>query len=156
MLSGAVKYAARALSYLARHPDEPLLVREVAEATGIPGPYLAKIVNTLARRGFVATQRGVGGGVTLSRDPGATSLYDLCVALDDPIVETRCLLDQAECSDERACPAHEFWKSHREVEIRFLRGTTIHEMAAFDARQERQPDAPAAGQARSPDGRHQR
>jgi Rrf2 family protein len=135
MLSGAVCYAAKALAHLAAEPDRSLLVREVAEATGIPGPYLAKIVNTLARKGFVATQRGVGGGVSLARPPAAVSLYDLCVALDDPIVETRCLLENIPCSDVRACPAHAFWVAHRDLEIGFLGRTTIDDIAAFEATQ---------------------
>lgn len=141
MLSGAVCYAAKALAHLAAHADGAQLVREVAGATGIPGPYLAKIVNTLARRGFVATQRGVGGGVSLARAPNDVTLYDLCVALDDPIVETRCLLEATPCSDVRACPAHDFWVSHRDGEIDFLRRTTIDDIAAFETRQTATPES---------------
>ena len=135
MLTGAVCYAAKALAHLARSQDGTLLVREVAEATGIPGPYLAKIVNTLARKGFVVTQRGVGGGVSLARDPSDMTLFDLCAALDDPIVETRCLLEQVPCSDVRDCPAHEFWVGHRDKEIAFLKRTTVKEMADFEAKE---------------------
>ncbi|MFV1958186.1 MAG: Rrf2 family transcriptional regulator [Planctomycetota bacterium] len=133
MLGGAVCYAAKALTHLASCPEGSALVREIAEAAGVPGPYLAKIVNILSRKGFVSTQRGVGGGVSLARAPGVVTLYDLCVALDDPIVETRCMLAREECSDLRACPAHEFWGAHREQEIAFLRCTTIADMAAFEA-----------------------
>lgn len=135
MLTGAVCYAAKALAHLASNRDRSLLVREVAEATGIPGPYLAKIVNTLARKGFVVTQRGVGGGVSLAREPSEMTLFDLCVALDDPIVETRCLLEQTPCSDVRHCPAHDFWVGHRDKEIAFLHGTTVEQMAAFEAQE---------------------
>ena len=141
MLSGAVCYAAKALAHLAANQDRSLLVREVAEATEIPGPYLAKIVNGLARKGFVTTQRGVGGGVSLARDASGITLLDLCVALDDPIVETRCLLEHTPCSDVRACPAHEFWVAHREKELAFLGRTTIDEMAAFEIREATQGES---------------
>ena len=132
MLTGAVCYAAKALTHLAKSQDASILVREIAEATDIPGAYLAKIVNTLSRKGFVVTQRGVGGGVGLARDPAGVTLFELCAALDDPIVETRCMLEQTECSDERACPAHSFWVAHRDEEVEFLRRTTIQDMAAFE------------------------
>ena len=61
MLSGAVCYAAKALAHLAANQDRSLLVREVAEATEIPGPYLAKIVNGLARKGFKMPNQLSGG-----------------------------------------------------------------------------------------------
>ena len=143
MLTGAVCYAAKAMAHLARSQDVSVLVREIAEATGIPGAYLAKIVNTLSRKGFVTTQRGVGGGVGLARDPAAVSLHELCVALDDPIVEVRCMLEQTECSDERACPAHEFWVAHRDKEVEFLRRTSIQDLANFEADQEQRNRSPA-------------
>ena len=77
-------------------------------------------------------ERLVGGGVGLARDPAGVTLFELCAALDDPIVETRCMLEQTECSDERACPAHSFWVAHRDEEVEFLRRTTIQDMAAFE------------------------
>ena len=134
MLTQAVGYAACALGYVAAMNGQPALVKEIAEACNVPAAYLAKIINTLARKGIVATQRGVGGGVTLRRPAEDISLFDLCIALDDPIVERRCMLGTAECSDSRACPAHEFWTKNREQKTAFLRETSIREIAAFETR----------------------
>jgi Rrf2 family iron-sulfur cluster assembly transcriptional regulator len=135
MLAQAVGYAAAALGHLAASGDKPLLVKELAAACGIPQAYLAKIVNVLARRGLVTTQRGVGGGVTLARPASDVSLFDLCEALGDPIVQSRCMLENAACCDERRCPAHEFWKDHRHRQLEFLKRTTVAEMAEFELRQ---------------------
>ena len=44
-----------------------MFVRALAEAAQIPPSYLAKIVNVLARKGYLATQRGLNGGVSLAR-----------------------------------------------------------------------------------------
>jgi Rrf2 family protein len=110
------------------------LVKEMARAGGLPAPYLAKIVQGLARRGIVETQRGIGGGVTLARAAASISLYDLCVALDDPAVQNRCMLGTAQCSDERACPAHQFWAKQRESAEAYLRLMTVADIAAFEAR----------------------
>ena len=84
----------------------------------------------------MATRRGVGGGVTSgrARPLRQVTLHDLCVALDDPIVDHRCLIGEAECSDERACPAHAFWSPQRERMARFLARTTLGEVARFEAR----------------------
>lgn len=134
MLAQAVGYAAAALGHIALAAGKPLLVKDVAEACAIPPAYLAKIVNHLARRGFVSTQRGIGGGVVLARDPRDITLLDLCEALGDPIVQPRCMLGPHPCSDERGCPAHAFWSAHRAAHIEFLRNTTIADMAVFQQR----------------------
>ncbi|TWT41694.1 HTH-type transcriptional regulator IscR [Phycisphaerae bacterium RAS1] len=134
MLSQAVGYAACALGRVAAASGSPVLIKDIAVDCDIPAAYLAKIVNTLARRGILLTQRGVGGGVTLARPAAGITLYDLCIALDDAIVQTRCMLNTAPCSDERACPAHEFWKAHRLHQIEFLSRTSIADIAAFEAR----------------------
>jgi Rrf2 family protein len=134
MLTQAVGYAATALGYVAAAGGKAVLVKEVAEGCGIPGPYLSKIIHSLSRMGLVNTQRGVGGGVTLAREPREITLYDLCQALGDPIVQRRCMLGTAECSDERACPAHKFWTAHRSRQVDFLKATTIADIAAFETR----------------------
>lgn len=134
MLSQATGYAASALACVARAGGSPILVRDIAKEAGIPAPYLAKIIQLLAKRGIVNTQRGVGGGVTLARAPDQISLYDVAAALEDPVVLTRCMLGEAECSDERACPAHAFWTQHRGETVAFLCRTSIADMALFEAR----------------------
>ncbi len=128
-------YAITALGHVASSGGKALFIKDIAEATGLPHPYLAKIIHTLARRGLAVTRRGVGGGVALAREPGDITLYDIAYALDDPLLEERCMLGTAECSDERACPAHAFWTQHRKDQIDFLRTSTLADVAAFERRQ---------------------
>lgn len=142
MLSQSVGYAISALGCIASAGGKPVLVKEIAEAARIPPSYLAKIIHAMARRGLVITQRGVGGGVTLARPAIEISLYDVCVALDDSAVKPVCMLGNAECSDERACPAHKYWTAERSRNSHFLGSTTVADIAAFEAR--RQWRIPAA------------
>jgi Rrf2 family protein len=146
MLSQAVGYAATALSHVAAAGGKPLLVKEIAEAADMPAPYLAKIIQTLARKNIVQTQRGIGGGVTLGRPASNITLYELAVALDDPCVQTRCMLGVSECSDERACPCHRFWTQQRGRATEFLQTTTVADMAAFETRRRIKGDAPRPAQ----------
>jgi Rrf2 family protein len=145
MVTQSVGYTATALGTIAAAGGRPLLVKEIAEACGIPAAYLAKIINTLARKGIVHTQRGIGGGVTLARDARSITLLDLCEAMDDPITERRCFLGTAGCSDERACPAHRFWTAHREKELAFLRQTTVADIAVFETRRRLKGREPPGG-----------
>jgi Rrf2 family protein len=132
MLSQAVGYAAIALGYVAAGGGKSILVKQIAEDSDIPASYLAKIVNSLARKGIVATQRGIGGGVSLAKPATEVTLFDLCVALDDPSIQTRCMLGTAECSDARACPAHQFWASIRLRYVDYLQRMTVADVAAFE------------------------
>lgn len=134
MLSQAVGYASCALGRIAAAGGAPLLIKDIAEDCEIPSPYLAKIVNILARRAIVTTQRGVGGGVSLARPAQDISLYDLAAALDDTITHPRCMLGTATCSDDRSCPAHKFWKEHKARLVDFMQQTTVADIAAFESR----------------------
>lgn len=138
MLSQSVGYAAIALGYIAGAGGKSILVKQIAEAADMPPSYLSKIIHSLARKGLVVTQRGIGGGVTLGKPATSISLYDLCVAMDDPCVQSRCMLGTAVCSDERACPAHKFWTAQRDRHTEFLKKMSVADIAAFEQRRRSQ------------------
>lgn len=89
---GAVKvstrgdYASRALLSLSLHHGEgPTSVRDIAERTGLPQPYLEQILLALKGAGLVRSKRGVGGGYVLARAPEEITLAQIVSAVDGPI-----------------------------------------------------------------------
>ncbi len=128
MFSKKVAYAIRCLVYLAER-DEPVLIREISEVTGIPHPYLAKIVNELTRKNFVTSQRGIGGGITLAKNSELITLCEICIAFDDPFLQQRCLVGMPDCSDETGCVFHPFWSKQKEKITKFLSANTIDKIA---------------------------
>jgi Rrf2 family protein len=138
MVSPAVGYAAAAMGCLATRLDGPMRVQEIAEVIGAPSAYLSKIIHALARKGFFNTTKGKGGGVVLGPevDPRRVTLYDLCEAMDDDIMHPKCALGTAECSDERACPAHALQLSIRAKQLEFLRKTTVQQIGDFNAKRD--------------------
>jgi Rrf2 family transcriptional regulator, iron-sulfur cluster assembly transcription factor len=80
-------YASRALLSLALHGGGagPTSVRDIAERTALPQPYLEQILLALKGAGLVRSKRGVGGGYVLARDPAAITLADIVSAVDGPI-----------------------------------------------------------------------
>lgn len=84
MISQTAEYALRAVVFLAQHHGTPRTAHEIAEATKVPQGYLAKIMQALAKRSLVHSQRGLGGGFILTREPGEISVYDVLVAADTP------------------------------------------------------------------------
>src|ERR1044072_5703265 len=81
-------YASRALLSLALHADgaRPTSVRDIAERTGLPQPYLEQILLALKGAGLVRSKRGVGGGYVLARPPAEITLGEIVAAVDGPIV----------------------------------------------------------------------
>jgi len=84
-------YASRALLSLALHADgdqdgTPTAVRDIAERTGLPQPYLEQILLALKGAGLVRSKRGVGGGYVLARRPEEITLSQIVSAVDGPIV----------------------------------------------------------------------
>ncbi|MYH97179.1 MAG: Rrf2 family transcriptional regulator [Acidimicrobiia bacterium] len=94
-------YASRALLSLALHADEsgPTSVRDIAERTGLPQPYLEQILQTLKGAGLVRSKRGAGGGYTLARPAAEIKLSEIVSAVDGPIV----LGDFGEPHQDGAC-----------------------------------------------------
>ena len=81
-------YASRALLSLALRDDLdlPVSVRDLAERTGLPQPYLEQILLSLKGVGLVRSKRGVGGGYVLAREATAITLAEIVAAVDGPIV----------------------------------------------------------------------
>jgi Rrf2 family iron-sulfur cluster assembly transcriptional regulator len=80
-------YAARALLSLALHgSDQPTSVKEIAERTGLPQPYLEQILLAVKGAGLVRSKRGVGGGYVLARSPAEITLAQIVSAVDGPIM----------------------------------------------------------------------
>ena len=79
-------YASRALLSLALHDGEgPTSVRDIADRTGLPQPYLEQILLALKGAGLVRSKRGVGGGYVLARAPEEITLAQIVAAVDGPI-----------------------------------------------------------------------
>jgi len=61
--------ALRCLTYLALHPGETETVGTIARRMALSEDHLVKVVQRLARLGYVETMRGRGGGVRLIKSP---------------------------------------------------------------------------------------
>jgi len=66
--------------------DLPVSVRDLAERTGLPQPYLEQILLSLKGVGLVRSKRGVGGGYVLARNARQINLAEIVAAVDGPIV----------------------------------------------------------------------
>jgi Rrf2 family iron-sulfur cluster assembly transcriptional regulator len=138
-------YACRALLSLALHGDgrSPTSVREIADRTGLPQPYLEQILLALKGAGLVRSKRGVGGGYVLARDPSEILLSQIVSAVDGPIVAG----DFGEphtngaCDHEGQCVLLAIWSAAGSHMRRYLDSFTLAEIAAMTRGDREWPDA---------------
>ena len=103
-------YAIRAVLELALHPqDARLFSNEIARRQNIPAPFLTKIFARLAAAGIVTTQRGVNGGIRLTRPADQVTLLQVVEAIDGPITLNRCVRSPEGCARRVACVVHPVW-----------------------------------------------
>src|ERR1700754_2788759 len=99
-------YGARALLSLAlRGSERPTSVKEIAERTSLPQPYLEQILLSVKGAGLVRSKRGVGGGYVLARTPSEITLADVVAAVDGPL--TTLMGEHDHC--EGHCVLQEVW-----------------------------------------------
>jgi Rrf2 family protein len=125
-------YASRALLSLALHGAEaiPTSVRDIAERTGLPQPYLEQILLALKGAGLVRSKRGVGGGYVLARDPEEITLAQVVSAVDGPIVAGDFGEPHADgaCDHEGQCVLLAVWSEVGEAMRGQLQSFTLADM----------------------------
>ena len=121
MLSQQSKYALQAVQYLSKGEKGVFYrVDEIASATGLPAPYLAKVLKLLAQQGVIRSRRGKNGGVALLDDGTTVSFLTVCEAVDDPIVKSECVLHKRACNAARPCAFHTKWSATKGKLLKFL------------------------------------
>ncbi len=84
IVSAKTEYACIAvLELAARHASgEPVRIRDIAEAHGIPSRFLVQILLQLKSAGLVHSVRGAAGGYNLAREPEEITLLDVMTVVD--------------------------------------------------------------------------
>jgi Rrf2 family iron-sulfur cluster assembly transcriptional regulator len=148
-------YAARALLSLALHHDgggTPTSVRDVAERTGLPQPYLEQILLALKGAGLVRSKRGVGGGYVLARLATEITLGEIVSAVDGPIVagDFGRPHEDGACEHEGQCVLLAMWADVGDHMRRHLDSFTLADCVRLagepKASRQSDPGGPASGQ----------
>ena len=124
------EYALRALTYITVNSDSELIrTQEIAEAEGLPAPFLAKLLQQLARSGILVSVKGPKGGFGLARPPKEISLLEVVTAIDGEDGFMRCAIGLAECTDTAPCPLHDTWKPLRDQILDYMAGRSLANLA---------------------------
>ena len=97
-------YALRVLVYLAAAPERRATIAEICAAYGIKANHLTKVVHHLGRRGWVATTRGNGGGLTLARPASEIRVGDVVRDSEGQAKPAECFAaEESSCAIARCC-----------------------------------------------------
>jgi Rrf2 family iron-sulfur cluster assembly transcriptional regulator len=131
---------------LTLHADEdgPTSVRDIAERTGLPQPYLEQILLALKGAGLVRSKRGVGGGYVLARDPSQIRLSEIVSAVDGPITlgDFGQPHQDGACDHEGQCVLIAIWNEAGEHMRRHLDRLTLAAVAGMAKGAAPWPSAP--------------
>lgn len=131
MISNSSKYGIRALTYLASLPKSTKKtgIKQISKDLDLPLPFLAKILQVLAKKKLLSSTKGPHGGFSLLKDPKEITLLDVVLAIDTDEFLTNCVMQNRACKcldEERAlCPVHEDYHKVRTALIKFFSSKTI-------------------------------
>ena len=138
------EYGVRLLVELGRQGSgQPVSLKAIAEAEGLPLAYLERIVALLKKAALVESTRGAHGGYRLTRDAEAITMDEVVLALEGHIAPMDCFFDDREgrvlCShhdDEQLCATKLLWTRVQMGVIKSLQRTTLAELIDFASPQE--------------------
>ena len=126
-LSAKTEYACIAVLELALRysRDEPVRIRDIADAHGIPSRFLVQILLQLKGAGLVASTRGAAGGYRLAQDPVEITLADVMQVIDGSMGEIDSSAGQSTAATRVLLAA---WRKAALAEQDILRGITFADL----------------------------
>ena len=135
MLSNSCRYGIRAVIYIAsrQKASGKTGIKAISEALELPTPYLAKILQQLARHKILHSAKGPHGGFSMLRDPAKVTLLDIIEIIDGIDFFRNCIIHDGNCSciDKNIlpCPIHDEYGALRSGLIELFKNRTIYDMA---------------------------
>ena len=102
-LTKKADYGLIALKHLAVK-DGSASAKDIADTYGIPLPLLSKVLQKLARGGFLLSEHGTNGGYRLARKANLITALEVIRSIDGPIFLTSCFTGQDRATSRSAAP----------------------------------------------------
>jgi Rrf2 family transcriptional regulator, iron-sulfur cluster assembly transcription factor len=135
MLSNSCRYGIRAVIYLASQPESAgkTGIKKISSDLALPAPFLAKILQQLAKQKILSSTKGPHGGFSILKDPRMLTLYDIVISIDGDGIFTNCIMHDGPCPGDddlkNQCPLHDDYAKPRNDSTNLFRNKTIHDLA---------------------------
>ena len=130
-ISAKAEYACVAMLELAASyaDNQPVRIKAIADAQGVPPRFLVQILLQLKTAGLVGSVRGASGGYQLAKRPDNISLAAVINAIDDRSLAARGDRGELKLNRTAAVEAlNSVWKEIQTEEQRLLENLTLAEL----------------------------
>lgn len=108
--------------------DSRSKVADIANLFGISTNHVAKVVNLLARAGYVQSTRGIGGGIELALDPEDISVGEVIQLMESDTHLLSCVGTDESCLIHSFCKLKKVLSEAERVQQEYLHGVTLAEV----------------------------
>lgn len=143
MLSSSSKYGIRAVTYIASQSknNSKIGIKKISEDLNLPTPFLAKILQLLAKQKILSSSKGPHGGFSLMRDPKKITLLDIVTAIDGIDIFDNCVIHNMPCNSVNEhkikCPIHDDYAKISNSMAKFFTTKTIYSLVKSTNKQEK-------------------
>ena len=134
MLSNSCRYGIRAVIYLATQPKSAgrTGIKQISKDLKLPTPFLAKILQDLAKQKILVSSKGPHGGFSLMKDSKKIKVIDIVRAIDGEQFFTGCIIHNGPCGGKRNrrkyCALHDEYEKVRHELKQVFRKKTIYDL----------------------------
>lgn len=129
-LTSHTDYALRLLIYLAIADDDmPVTVQAVATRYRISANHVSKVAQTLVQLGYIHSQRGRGGGLSLAQPAEQINLGSV-VRQTENLQLLECFGPNSTCPIDPACRLKQILGEAQNAFLAVLDGYTLNQLAA--------------------------
>ena len=134
MFSNSCRYGIRAILYIAskQKGDAKTGIKQISKDLDLPTPFLAKILQQLAKQKILKSLKGPHGGFSLLRDAKKITILDIVKTIDGEEIFTNCIIHNSTCTcvdkKKEPCPLHENYAKVRSEMITLFSTTTVYEL----------------------------
>lgn len=135
MLSNSCRYGIRGVVYLASRQQGKtnIGIKEISEDLGLPAPFLAKILQQLAKHKILNSVKGPNGGFSLLKKPESITMLDIIKIIDGEDLFKNCIIHDGSCAEvkrrRKACPVHNDYSTIKAGIVRLFREKTVADLA---------------------------
>lgn len=113
-------YGLRTLIFLASCQERTSVAR-VAEFYGISRDHVAKVVQSLAKLGYVRSIRGVGGGIELGQPAEEINVGEVILALEGSLRLLECVDRPGVCAIQPGCQLRQVLAEAERLQVEYLK-----------------------------------
>jgi Rrf2 family nitric oxide-sensitive transcriptional repressor len=120
-------YALRTLMYLAGRKQRSS-VAEVAAFYAISKDHMAKVVQSLARQGYVRSIRGAGGGIEIARRPEEISIGNVIREFEGNLHLLECVGVENVCVIQPGCKLRKVLAEAERLQVEYLNSVRLSDV----------------------------